>query len=83
MVVREAIEGVLRRLEQLLPSKTTDELRAWVHDCWQEVERWGASQPTDREQDLLMKRVLALHVAVTKLQRDALLAIVKGSFAVR
>jgi hypothetical protein len=66
----------------LLPSETTDELSAWVHDCWQEIEQWVASEPTDREQDALMKRVLALHVAVTKLQRDALLAVVKGSVAV-
>jgi hypothetical protein len=28
-----------------------------------------------------MKRVLALHVEVTKLERAALLAVVKGSFA--
>jgi hypothetical protein len=83
LVVREAVEGILRLLERFLPSETTDELRESVHHCWHEVEQWALSPPTDREQDVLMKRVLALHVAVTKLHRDALLAVVKGSVAAR
>jgi hypothetical protein len=47
-----------------------------------ETERWGASPPTDREAELVMKRILALHVAVTKMARMALLAVVKGSGSV-
>jgi hypothetical protein len=83
VVVREAIQVILRHLQSLLPSEKTDELHAWAHDCRQEAEQWGASPPTDWEQDVLMKRILALHVAVTKLERDALLAVVKGSVATR
>jgi hypothetical protein len=83
VVVREAIQGVFHQLQHVLPSERTDELLAWVLDCWQEAEQWAASPPTDREQDALMKRILAVHVAVTKLERDALLAVVKGSVAAR
>ena len=83
VVVREAIQGVFHHLQHVLPSEKTDELHAWVHDCWQEAEQWIAAPPTDREQDALMKRILALHVAVTTLERDALLAVVKGSGATR
>jgi hypothetical protein len=63
----------------LTPSDRTEQLRAWLDECRQEFEQWSASSPTDRERDAIMKRVLALHVAVTKLERDAL--VVKGSTA--
>jgi hypothetical protein len=36
----------------------------------QEAERWKASPPTARERDVLMKRLLALQVAVTTLERE-------------
>jgi hypothetical protein len=32
---------------------------------------WSAAWPTPREMDALMKRLLALHVEVTKLERQA------------
>jgi len=83
VIVREAIQGVFHHLQHLLPSEKTDELLACVLDCWQKTEQWVASPPTDREQDALMKRILTLHLAVTKLERDALLAVVKGSVATR
>jgi hypothetical protein len=69
-IVREAIDVVLRRLEGVAPSDKTERLRAWAHECLQETDRWSASPPTTRERDTLMKRVLALHVEVTKLERD-------------
>jgi hypothetical protein len=83
VVVREAIQGVFRHLQHVRPSERTDELLAWVLDCWQEAEQWVLSPPTDREQDALMNRILAVHLAATKLERDALLAVVKGSVATR
>jgi hypothetical protein len=79
VVVREAIEVVLRRLRCVPPSDRTVQLHAWLDECSQEFEQWSASPPTDRERDLIMKRVLALHVAVTKLERDALFAVVRSS----
>jgi hypothetical protein len=47
----------------------------------QEVERWSASPPTDGQGETLMKRVLGLHVEVTKLEHQALIAIVRESRA--
>jgi hypothetical protein len=64
---------IFRRLGCLPPSENGNEVRAWLHDCVQESEQWRASPPTDGEGERLMKRVLALHVAVTKMERDALL----------
>ena len=43
-------------------------------ECMQEIEMWSVSSPTRRELDLLMKRVLALHIEVTKLERHELVA---------
>jgi hypothetical protein len=51
-------------------SDTTEQLRVWVQGCMQEAERWSASPPTDRERDLLMKRLLMLQVAVATLERE-------------
>jgi hypothetical protein len=79
VVVREAGEVVLRHLECLPTSEKTEELRTLVLNCLRSTERWIASPPTDRDEDVLMKRVLELHVEVTKLKRRALLPVVKGS----
>jgi hypothetical protein len=81
VVVREAGEVVLRHLECLPTSERTEELRTGVLDCLRTTEQWIASPPTDLYEDALMKRVLELHVEVTKLERRALLAVVKGSTA--
>jgi hypothetical protein len=78
VVVREALAAVLRHVERLPPSARTDELDAWGQDCVQETARWIASRPTDGEQDVLMQRVLELHLEVTKLERVALLTVVRA-----
>jgi hypothetical protein len=69
-IVQAATEVVLRRLDGLSPSAKTEQLRAWIEECLQEGEQWKASPPTPREQDVLMKRVLGLHVQVTRLERE-------------
>jgi hypothetical protein len=74
VVIREATEVVLRHLERLLPSDGREQLCASVRDCMQEVEMWSVSTPTMGELDRLVKRVLALHIEVTKLERRALVA---------
>lgn len=74
VVIREATEVVLRHLERLPPSGRTEQLCVSVQECMQEVEMRSVSAPTMRELDVLMKRVLALHVEVTKLQRHGLVA---------
>jgi len=74
LVLREAIDVVLRHLEALPPTDLTEQLRTRVQDCAQDAEMWSASWPTARDMDVLMKRVLALHVQVTKVERSAALA---------
>ena len=69
-VVREAGEVLLRHLDSTPPSDTTEQLQVWVQGCMQEAERWSASPPTARERDMLMKRLLTLQVAVTRLERE-------------
>jgi hypothetical protein len=74
MVVQEAIQVLVRHLGCLPPSDRTLDLRARVEECRREAEEWPALPPSDREQNGLMKRVLALHIDVTKLERYALAA---------
>ena len=74
VVIREAIEVVLRHVDGLPSSDTTDKLRVRLRDCAQDTEMWSAAWPTPREMDVLMKRILALHVEVTKVERTAALA---------
>jgi hypothetical protein len=72
--IQEAIEVVLRDLEGLPPSDTTEEFCTRLQDCAQDTVMWGASRPTQRELDVLLRRVLALHVDVTNAERGASLA---------
>jgi hypothetical protein len=71
-VVREAVDVLQRRLKCVPPSEKTDELQARLRDCLKEAEQWCASAPTHEEHDGLSKRVLALHVAVANLERNAI-----------
>lgn len=78
MVVQEAIDILLRHLECLPTSETTERLRAGVFECIREAGQWNASPSIDRAPDALMKRVLALHLEVTKLERAMPFAGAKG-----
>lgn len=70
-IVQAATDVVLRRLDGLPSSAKAEQLRMSLGRCLRDAERWSALPPTPREQDVLMKRVLALHVEVTRLERDA------------
>jgi hypothetical protein len=74
VIIREAIDVVLRHLKSVPPSDRTTQLQARLQDCVQETQMWSAAWPTRRELDALMKRLLALHVEVTTLERQALVA---------
>jgi hypothetical protein len=77
-IVQAATDVVLRRLDGLSPSAKTEQLRAWVEECQHEAEQWSVSPPSPRERDVIMKRELALHVEVTRLERGALLGSVEA-----
>jgi hypothetical protein len=83
VIVREAIGIVLRRLERLSPSDKAEQLHVWVQECLDETDQWNASPPTPREREVLMKRLRALRVAVTKLERDSSLGPAVGLVATR
>jgi hypothetical protein len=70
MVVQEAIDVLLLHLEGLPPSERTELLRSAIEECMVRLAQWRASPPTDGDRDELMKRVLGLHVEVTKLERN-------------
>ncbi len=74
VIIREAIEVVLRHVASLAPSDRTTLLQARLQDCAQEAEMWSAASPTRPEIDALMTRLLALHVEVRTLERQAPLA---------
>jgi hypothetical protein len=70
LVVQDAIVVLLRHLDSLPRSDKTEQLQVWVEDCLRETERWREAPPTDRERDVLTKRVLALHVGISTLERE-------------
>ncbi len=78
MVVREAIDALLRHLDCLPTSERAELLRAWLGDCARDAEQSSASLRSDRERDEFMKRVLALYIEVRKLERHARFASAKG-----
>jgi hypothetical protein len=57
-------------LEFLPPSDRTEQFHIWVESCQREIENWSISPPTDRERDVVTKRVLALHVGIAALERE-------------
>jgi hypothetical protein len=67
-VVRQAIDVLFRRLECLPSSDTTEEVRGLVWDCMRKAGESTVSPTANRERDELMKRVLALHVELAKLE---------------
>jgi hypothetical protein len=77
-VIRDAIQVLLHHLKRLPPSDKAEQLNARVQDCMRDAEQASAS-PSDREQDAIMKRLLLLHVDVTKLERGVCVASAKAS----
>ncbi len=70
-IVRDATEVVRRHLGALPPSREREELYERLRDCAHETERWGILPARARDIDALMKRLLAVHVGVTRLEREA------------
>ncbi len=70
-LARAAIEIVLRRLAAMAPSPEVDELRLRAEDYLQQAQGWAHTKPTVEDRESLMKRVLALHVDVARLERQS------------
>jgi hypothetical protein len=68
VVIREAIEVLLDHLDRLPRSDMTEQLHMRIQDCLRDADQ-GSASSSDRDQDSIMKRLLLLHVEVTKLER--------------
>jgi hypothetical protein len=68
-LVLKAIRSAAAQLARLPQSPDLDELRGTASACAAEAEAWKDAPPTDVQRDAMMKRVLALQVAVTKARR--------------
>jgi hypothetical protein len=68
-IVRDAVDVVLRRIGDLPRSDGRDDLHARAEACALDASRWGASSPTSRDLDTLMKQVLAVHIELSRLER--------------
>jgi hypothetical protein len=67
--VKDSIDDIVRRLSALPSSQDTDALRARADEYLREQDAWSPSRPSPMEKERLMKRVLALHLDVAKLER--------------
>jgi hypothetical protein len=67
--VKDAIDDIVRRLLAVPASPETAELGAKAEACLHEAESWTGSQPSRKEKEELMRRVLELHLHVAKLER--------------
>ena len=65
--VHAAIDALARALDSDDKARLLEEARA----CESVVEGWRDAAPSSQDREALMRRVLALNVAVAKLQRDA------------
>jgi hypothetical protein len=45
-------------------------LRLKAGDCLQQLDGWQHSEPTTEQREALLKKVLALHTALAKIERD-------------
>jgi len=68
-LVMDAIDIVLRRLQILHPSPDAVALRAAALRQLQAAQVWERTQPPLEEQEVLMRRVLQLHIGAAKLER--------------
>jgi hypothetical protein len=69
-LVRQAIDVVVRRLSALPRSPVVEELLARAQEHQRQADEWVKAPPAAHEREHLMKRVLALHLEVTTLERQ-------------
>jgi CheY-like chemotaxis protein len=68
-VVRNAIDILLQKLSVLPPCEEVDALFSTAGNYLREAEKWRTSPPTAHDREALMKRVLALHVDLARIER--------------
>ena len=68
-VAEDAIDVVLRRVSVLPPCPEVDALLSRAARYLGEAEKWRTAPPTVQDRETLMKRVLALHVELARIER--------------
>lgn len=68
-LVTKAIGLASAQLARMPSSAEVDALRCAADEFEAETQAWAQQPPTDQERELMMKKALALQVAVTKLAR--------------
>jgi hypothetical protein len=68
-LVLGSIEAVLRGLARLPTSPEVKQLTDRALECERAVKAWPTSGPTPAEREVIMKRVLGLHAALSVLER--------------
>lgn len=66
----DAIEVVIRHLSTLMPSPEVEELWRRAEECRQQVDAWARKPPTVQEREAVRKRVVGLHTADARLERE-------------
>jgi hypothetical protein len=69
-LVQQAIDVVVRRLSALPHTPVVEELLGRAQEHQRQAEEWAKAPPAPQEREHLMKRVLALHLEVTTLERE-------------
>lgn len=69
-LVQDAVVVVLRRMDALPQGTVLGRLRLGAARCLREAHEWTVTPPIAEEVERVMKRALALHLAVTKLEKD-------------
>jgi hypothetical protein len=69
--VKASIDNILHRLAALPSCPEVDSLRAQAGEYLGAADAWTPLEPVAQEKERLMKRVLRLHVDVTKLERQS------------
>jgi hypothetical protein len=65
-IVRDAIDMVGRHLATQPWSPGRAQLELWLEECRSAVDGWDTAPPTAEERDRVMKRVLQLHTALSR-----------------
>ena len=68
-LVLDAVQIALGQLAKLPNSPEVEDLRTKALAYEKEAKHWSEKPPTSEQREAMMKKVLALHVAVTKLAR--------------
>jgi hypothetical protein len=69
-LVLDAIEIALGQLAKLPDSPEVEELRTKALVYERDAKHWSEKAPTSEQREAMMKKVLALHILVTKLARE-------------